>query len=136
MIDADAETVLEPGDVVAISGRRELLVENVESIVPEVEDRALLDVPAEVVDVFVQSKSVNGLTVRELADQPFARGIWLRKITRNLVELPVLPESEILRGDVLTLGGSQRHVEAATKAIGHADRPVEATDLAVVAGAF
>ena len=134
MFDADAETVLEPGDVVAISGRRELLVENVESIVPEVEDRALLDMPAEVVDVFVQSKSVNGLTVRELADRPFARGIWLRKITRNLVELPVLPESEILRGDVLTLGGSQRHVEAATKAIGHADRPVEATDLAVVAG--
>jgi putative transport protein len=134
VFDADPESVLEPGDVVAISGRRTLLVENVESIVPEVEDRALLDMPAEVVDVFVQSKAVNGLTVRELADQPFARGIWLRKITRNLVELPVLPEGEILRGDVLTLGGSQRHVEAATKALGHADRPVEATDLAVVAG--
>jgi len=133
LIEADADTVLEPGDVIAVSGRRELLVEQVESVVPEVEDRALLDMPAEVVDVFVRSRSVNGLTVRKLADEPFARGIWLRKITRNLVEIPVLPEMEILRGDVLTLGGSQRHVAAAVKAIGHADRPVESTDLAVVA---
>ena len=133
VIEADADTVLQPGDVVAISGRRALLVEQVESIVPEVEDRALLDMPAEVVDVFVRSKAVNGRTVRQLADEPFTRGIWLRKITRNLIEIPVLPEMEILRGDILTLGGSQRHIAAAVKALGHADRPVESTDLAVVA---
>ena len=133
VIEADADTVLQPGDVVAISGRRALLVEQVESIVPEVEDRALLDMPAEVVDVFVRSKAVNGRTVRQLADEPFTRGIWLRKITRNLIEIPVLPEMEVLRGDILTLGGSQRHIEAAVKALGHADRPVESTDLAVVA---
>jgi len=133
VIEADADTVLQPGDVVAISGRRALLVEQVESVVPEVEDRALLDMPAEVVDVFVRSKAVNGRTVRQLADEPFTRGIWLRKITRNLIEIPVLPEMEVLRGDILTLGGSQRHIEAAVKALGHADRPVESTDLAVVA---
>ena len=134
MIDADAETVLEAGDVVAISGQRALLVEQVESVVPEVDDRGLLDMPAELVDVFVRSKAVNGLTIRQLADEPFTRGIWLRKVTRNLIELPVLPELEILRGDILTLGGTKRHVDAAANAIGHADRPVEATDLAVVAG--
>ena len=133
VIEADADTVLQPGDVVAISGRRALLVEQVESVVPEVEDRALLDMPAEVVDVFVRSKAVNGRTVRQLADEPFTRGIWLRKITRNLIEIPVLPEMEVLRGDILTLGGSQRHIAAAVKALGHADRPVESTDLAVVA---
>ena len=35
------------------------------------------------------------------------------KITRNMVEMPMLPETEILRGDILTVGGSTRHVDAA-----------------------
>ena len=49
-----------------------------------------------------------------------------------MVEIPILPETEILRGDILTIGGSTRHVDAAVAALGHADRPVESTDLAVV----
>jgi len=132
MIDADGDSVLQPGDVVSISGRRELLVEKVEAVIPEVNDRALLDAPAALVDVFVRSKEVNGKTLRQLADAPLSRGIYLRKITRNLVDIPILPETELLRGDVITIGGSARHVNRAVAAIGHADRPVESTDLAVV----
>ena len=131
-IDADAETVLQDGDVVSISGPRDALVEKVEAVVPEVDDRGLLDMPATMVDVFVRSKAVNGKTLRQLADEPHTRGIYLRKITRNLVEIPILPETEILRGDILTIVGSSRHVDTAAKALGHADRPVESTDLAVV----
>ena len=124
--------MLEAGDVVSISGPRSVLVEQVERVAPEVDDRELLDMPVEAVDVFVRSSEHGGKTLRELAEQPFARGIYLRKITRNLVEIPVLPETEILRGDILRIGGSSRHVEAAVAALGHADRPVEETDLAVV----
>ena len=102
-------------------------------MIPEVDDPLLLDVPVTVVDVFVRSKAVNGRTLRELADEPYTRGIYLRKIMRNMVEIPVLPETEILRGDILTIGGSTRNVDTAVAAIGHADRPVESTDLAVVA---
>jgi len=131
-IDADAASVLEPGDVVSISGPRRALVEQVESVVPEVDDKNLLDMPVTAVDVFVRSKAVNGKTLREVADLPETRGIYLRKITRSMVEIPILPETEILRGDILTLGGSIRHVDAAVARLGHADRPVESTDLAVV----
>jgi putative transport protein len=132
LIDADGDSVLEPGDVVSISGPRAALVEQVESVVPEVDDRALLDMPVTVLDVFVRSKAVNGKTLREVADLPATRGIYLRKITRNMVEIPVLPETEVLRGDILTIGGSVPHVNAAVAMLGHADRPVESTDLAVV----
>src|SRR5512139_3476715 len=131
-IDADGATVLEPGDIVSISGPRDALVEKVESVVPEVNDRALLDMAVTQVDVFVRSKAVNGLTLREIADLPHARGIYLRKITRSMVEIPILPETEVLRGDILTLGGSTKHVDAVVGLLGHADRPVESTDLAVV----
>jgi putative transport protein len=132
LIDADGGTVLEPGDVVSISGPRALLVEKVEAVVPEVDDKGLLDMPATLMDVFVRSKSVNGKTLRELADWPEMRGIYLRKITRSMVEIPILPETEILRGDILTITGSMPHVNAATAALGIADRPVESTDLSVV----
>ena len=132
-IEADADTVLEPGDVVSISGPREYLVEQVESVVPEVEDRGPARHAGDDGGRLRSEQGRERQTLRQLADEPLARGIYLRKITRNLVELPMLPETEILRGDVLTFGGSTRHVDAAVKAIGHADRPVEATDLAVVA---
>jgi len=132
-IDADADSVLQAGDIVSISGPREALVDKVEAVVPEVNDHPLLDMPVTMVDVFVRSKDVNGKTLRQLADEPLTRGIYLRKITRNLIEIPILPETEVLRGDILTIGGSTRHVDAAVAAIGHADRPVESTDLSVVA---
>jgi putative transport protein len=132
ILEADSGSVLQPGDIVSISGPREALVEQVEALVPEVDDRSLLDMPATLVDVFVRSKAVNGLTLREIADLPETRGIYLRKITRNMIEIPILPETEILRGDILTIAGSTRHVDKAVALLGHADRPVESTDLAVV----
>jgi putative transport protein len=134
LIDADADTTLMPGDAVAISGSRQLLVEQVESHVPEIHDPALLNLPVTAVDVFVTSSEHNGKTLRELADLPFARGVHLKKLTRSMVEMPILPESEILRGDILTLAGNLRHVERAVKALGFADRPLESTDLMTVAG--
>lgn len=132
IIEADATTVLQGGDVVVISGPRGVLVDTVENVMREVDDHALLDIPVEQVDIFLRNKAFSGKTLRELADEPAARGIYLRKILRNLVEIPILPGTEVLRGDVLTVQGSRVHVDALTKAVGHADRPVEATDLKVV----
>ena len=133
IVEADAATVLVAGDIVAISGPRTVLVEQVEASAAEVDDRGLLDIPVEQVDIFVRSKTYSGRTLRELADEAVTRGIYLRKIMRNLVEIPVLPETEILRGDILTVQGSRLHVAALVKAVGYADRPAEATDLMVVA---
>ena len=134
MIDAFGDTVISQGDVIAVSGPRQTLVGEIEAYAPEVHDAELLNLPATVVDVFVTSRAFSGRTLRELAEEPFARGIYLRKLTRQMVELPILPESEVLRGDILTLAGSVRHVNAAVAALGVADRTVESTDLMTAAG--
>jgi putative transport protein len=134
LIEADGSTVLLAGDIAAISGPRQALIERVDPLAREVGDQGLLNVPVTAVDVFVTNKTVNGKTLRELADLPFARGVYLRRITRNMVEIPVLPDMEILRGDILTLAGSTRHVDTAVAALGYADRPLEATDLMTVGG--
>lgn len=136
IIEADADTVLQAGDVAVISGPRRALVEKVEAVVPEVQDHVVLDIPYERMEIFVTSKEISGKTVQELTDGlanvPYARGIYLRRIVRNMIDMPVLPQTEVLRGDIITISGSKRHVEAAISHIGYADRPIEATDIAFV----
>ncbi|QRY70153.1 aspartate-alanine antiporter [Ensifer sp. PDNC004] len=130
IIEADGNTVLQPGDVVAFSGRRALLVENLDSKLVEVEDKELLNAEAEVLDVYVTSKALAGKTLAEVSTMDWARGVYARKIIRSLVEIPVLPGTTVERGDIVTIGGAKQHVEAAIKALGFADRLVETTDIA------
>ncbi len=132
IIEADPSTVLQAGDVAAISGRREVLVQQVEVRLPEVEDAELLDVPAERVDVFITSPNVDGKTLQELSDSPFARGIFLRRVLRNRMEMPITLELRVQRGDIVTLVGSQNHVDDAVHALGVPDRPEESTDMVFV----
>jgi putative transport protein len=133
IVDANDDTVLQAGDVAVISGPRDFLVEQLDTKLAEVTDRELLDLSVEKVDVLVRNKAYSNKTISELAEAPFAQGIFLRKIVRNLVEIPVYPNIEILRGDILTIVGSTRRTAESVAALGYADRPTEATDLAVVA---
>src|SRR3954469_5787433 len=47
IIDSDEDMMLHAGDVSVISGRREVLVENVDPVLEEINDRELLDFSAE-----------------------------------------------------------------------------------------
>ena len=134
IMDATADTVLKEGDVVAVAGEREVLVNVLGAAAVEVEDRELLAVPVEGVDVLVTNKEVDGKTLAELATRPEARGVFLRKITRGATatDIPVLPGTEINRGDLLTLVGRTSDTTAATKMLGVADRPTDVTDMAFV----
>jgi len=137
IIDATADTVLQEGDVVAIAGEREVLVKVLREAV-EVEDKELLAVPVEGVDVLVTNKDVDGKTLTELAQLPGARGVFLRKITRGATgtDIPILPSTQINRGDLLTVVGRTQDTAAATKMLGVADRPTDVTDMAFVGAAI
>jgi putative transport protein len=127
---------LREGDVVAVAGRRTTLVEVLEapgSGLREVDDRELLDVPSDVVDVVVTSKGVDGRTIAELAHDEAYRGVFLRKITRGGTDLGRLPDTVVHRGDVLTLVGSAASTGRAAEIIGVPDRVSDVTDMLVVA---
>src|SRR3954467_11330857 len=138
IMDATAETVLQEGDVVAVAGEREVLVNILGAAAVEVEDRELLALPVEGVDVLVTNKDVDSKTLEELAARPAARGVFLRKITRGATatDIPILPSTEVNRGDLLTLVGRTQDVAAATKMLGGADRPTDVTDMAFVGAAI
>jgi putative transport protein len=135
--DATADILLKEGDVVAVAGEREVLVSVLQAAV-EVEDRELLAMPVEGVDVLVTNKEVDGKTLIELAGLPSARGVFLRKITRGATatDIPILPNTTINRGDLLTIVGRTQDTAAATKMLGVADRPTDVSDVAFIGAAI
>jgi putative transport protein len=138
IIDATADAVLKAGDVVAVAGPRDVLVNLIGGTAAEVEDRELLAVPVEGIDVLVSNKEVDGKTLAELAEMPAARGVFLRKITRGATatDIPILANTKVERGDLFTIVGRTQDTAAATKLLGVADRPTDMTDMAFVGAAI
>ena len=138
IIDATADTVIHAGDIVAVAGRRDVLVNVIGSAAQEVDDRELLAVPIEGLDVYVTSKSADGRTLAELAQTPGVRGVFLRKITRGAtaVDIPILPNTQLQRGDIVTLVGRTADLAAATKLLGYPDRATDVADVAFIGAAI
>lgn len=136
--DATTDTILQEGDIVAIAGPREVLVNLIGQAAEEVEDAELLDVRAEGVDVYVTSKDVDGKTLAEISQMPQARGVFLRKIVRGATatSIPILANTVIHRGDILTIVGRTQDVTAVGKVIGHPDRASDVADVAFIGAAI
>lgn len=138
IIDATTDAIIEAGDAVAVVGRRDVLVSLIGTAAEEVDDRELLAVPAEGVDVYVTNKDADGKTLAELAKAPWARGVFLRKIARGATatDIPILPNTQVHRGDILTLVGRTQDVTAATKTLGYPDRVTDVADVAFIGAAI
>jgi putative transport protein len=132
--EASADTVLREGDVLAVAGARDVLVNILGANATEVEDKELLAVPIEGVDVLVSNKEVDGKTLAEMAKSPAARGVFLRKITRGATatDIPILPNTTLQRGDLVTIVGRTQDTSAVTKLLGVADRPTDVADVAFI----
>lgn len=130
IIDFDGQTVIKAGDIGVISGKTEALV-SLGNAAEEVADPELLDIPVESVDLVLTSKAANGKTLIELAKSDFARGVFLRKITRGAtsVDVPIFAQTKLNRGDILKISGRKTHVERVEKALGYVDRSSTATDM-------
>ncbi len=130
IIDFDRNTVIEVGDIGVISGHTEALIA-LQDHVHEVADRELLDIPVESVDLVVTNKKVDGKTLLELSKSDFARGVYLQRITRGAtsIDVPLLAQTRIHRGDILKIAGRKTHVALVEKEIGYAERPSVMTDM-------
>jgi putative transport protein len=132
IIDPEPGTVVHRGDVIAVITRTDLLMERGTEIGPEVNDKALIDFPAEFLDVVITNKAWAGKTLKELAASEISRGVFLRKLVRAGQPMPFSAETRVDRGDVMSLVGAKRDVERAAKELGYADRPTVSTDMIFV----
>jgi putative transport protein len=143
LISPTPQTVLEAGDVVVASGRREVLVETLgKSAAREVEDRELLDIPVASYDIFVTGRNAVGRTLGDIVQtMGEVRGVFLREIVRAGTKVPVGPGTVVERGDVLRVTGPEPAVLRAEKVLGRTVFPTETTDfvalgLAICVGAL
>ncbi|PSH61573.1 aspartate-alanine antiporter [Phyllobacterium sophorae] len=132
IFEATPDLVLSPRDVVAVSGRREALVELLGQRATEVEDRELLDIPVSVAEVLVTSRDLDGRSIADAAKEDWTRNLYLRAITRGGQELPLAPGVAVQRGDLLRLVGPEAVVSRAAKRVGVIVAPTTATDFFVL----
>ena len=133
IVDDPADTTaIAKGDEVVLSGRREYVIQDESWIGPEVADAELLSFALEKIPVMIATDCCNGITVDALRALPEMKGVAIAAVTRGGQPLPVLAQTKLIRGDMVTLTGLKREVDAAAKAIGYADRPSKTSDMVFV----
>jgi putative transport protein len=135
LVETKPDLVFQEGAVIALAGRRSVILEREPSLGKEVDDRELLDFELTVLDAVVTNKQLAGKTLGELVARDLSevgRGVFARKILRSGVQLPLTAGLRIDRGDTLTLVGAKPDVERAAAAFGYVDRPTEETDMVVM----
>lgn len=141
LLEAAPDTVIRAGDVLAVAGRAEVLIETLGPHADEVADRELLDVPVAVYEVLVTGKGIAGRMLEELGRDDAMRGVFLRSMRRGEQSIPIAARTVVERGDVLTIAGPEHAVIEVAALIGEVIRPSDKTDfvtlgLAIVAGAL
>jgi putative transport protein len=127
---ATPETVLSPGDAIALGARRRVVAGGV-PVGVEIEDRQLLDFPIEAMDVVLTSSAAVDRTLADVAEQ-HGRGVVLMRLIRSGEEIPFTPTTTLHRGDLLRLAGPADEVERAGKALGYIERSGATTDMVFV----
>lgn len=139
--EAQPTTPIAIGDEVVLSGRHEFIIGDESWIGPEVDDPKLLAFSVEKTKVMVMKRTA-GLTVDQLRGKPYMYGVIIRSIKRQGgIEIPVLAQTKLMQGDMLTIEGLPQEVGAAAPKIGCEEHPTTVTDmvfvsLAIVIGAI
>ena len=124
--------LLQKGDEVVLSGRREFAIGEEDWIGEEVIDPQLLDFPVEVLPVMIHKKPYANRKLEFIRKQPFMHGVSVRRIKRAGIDIPVFAQTVVDSGDTLELVGLKKEVETAAKPLGYIDRPTNATDMVFV----
>ena len=132
ILAADAGTSLEVGDIVAVSAPRQIIVEWMGSRAEEVEDRELLDIPLSAAEIFLINPKLAGMRLLEASQQGWARGLYLRSLSRGGQEIPIAAGIVLQRGDLLRVVGPEPVVENAAKSIGVIVAPSTSIDFVVL----
>ena len=120
------------GDIIVLGGIRETIIDEAGWIGPEVTDHELLNFATENLPVTVSKSGAAGLSVGELKQEPFMRGVMIHKILRNEMALPVRNKVRLEKGDKIHLVGVPQDVAVAVPEIGYSDRATGETDMVFI----
>ncbi|OUL88931.1 aspartate-alanine antiporter [Paraburkholderia hospita] len=121
-IEPGPNVVLAADDVVLVVGRREGMVPVATRIGTEISDVADVSAVMQTRQAVFTAKGLNHTTiqkVRETVDRDLRHGVFLESITRVGQPVPILPETKLEHGDVLTYFGSAKDTKRAVAATGY-----------------
>jgi len=134
LVDTEPDLRLRGGDLIVLSGRPGVLGASSKPLhLDEIEDRNLLDIPAIQLDYVLERKDLVYKTLSEIVEalggEVATRGVYVRKVLRAGQELPLGSGVVLEPGDVMTIVGSQRHLDRIASRLGRVERMSNATDL-------
>lgn len=134
-LEIKPDLVLAEGDAVVLIGRRGQVVDAAGLIGPET-------LAAEGAGLIMQSRQavftrqgMNRMTIEEVknaVDRDTRRGVYVEGVTRMTRPIPVLPDTRVLHGDVITYYGASADVQRAAAATGYAITPSDKTDFVYI----
>ena len=124
-------TIIERNDEIALVADRGEFLDADRLIGPEVDDKGVVDILGEILNVCVLKKGVIGKTLGEISKE-YGQRCFLRKITRQGHEIPLTKSTVVHNCDVLQVAGTKDDIEEFVQHIGHPERPTSATDLIMV----
>jgi uncharacterized transporter YbjL len=100
ILDAKPDMTIRAGDVLAVAGRREVLVEILGQgpAASEIENRELLNIPTTSVDAFVTNKRVIGRTIQDIVNKEAVRGVLSSGISAAIRTYPRANYGDRARG--------------------------------------
>jgi len=121
-VEPGPDVVLAPNDVVLVVGRREGMVAVADKIGAEISDVTDVSAVMQTRQAVFTAKGMNHMTiqkVRETVDRDLRHGVFLESITRVGQPVPIMPETQLEHGDVLTYFGSAKDTKRAVEATGY-----------------
>ena len=118
--------------MIALSGPRQIIVEVIGPRAEEVEDKELLDVPVTAADVLLMNPKLAGTNLGDASREDWARGLYLRRLSRGGQEIPVAAGVVLQRGDLLRIVGPEPVVQRAAAKIGAIIAPSTSIDFVVL----
>ena len=132
-VDLSGGPTLQTGDVVTVFGPLGEELAEGGMLGQEVDDPKARDIPMTAAEMVVLKPAAVHKTLQELHESSLDYGLYLKALFRHGHQLPLLPKTELKKGDVLRVYGSVHSVEAAGNKVGAVLRPSTATDVATLA---
>jgi putative transport protein len=121
-VEPRPDVMLQVDDIVLVVGRREVMVTAASNIGEEVADTDGISVVMQNRQGVFTRKGMNHMTiaaVRTTVDRDLRHGVFVQEIRRADQPLPILPETQLEHGDVITFYGSPQDTKRAVDAAGY-----------------
>jgi putative transport protein len=122
------DTVLQKGDLVAVSGHINDVARGPEVIGPEHPDKEVLDLVGEGIEILVTNKQALQKSLTDLGREA-GYGCYVKGVIRSGVEQEVHQGLTLRKGDLLVVAGVRAHVDRLAKYLGYAVHRSAITDL-------